>query len=137
MDLIKPLLFWRKYLLANDLLKTCVGGHVTVAAINDIPTYQKEYNHYQLGNYIYFHPKTKPERLLEAADMLAKEKFVTKVYNPDIYKVIITATIEGERASNEGFYVKVLIKKFAWLFGTPIALLLLKSLWQWLQGLKI
>ena len=110
--IFRPFLAYRKYLFANKILKTSLGIVATLRNEAGEPdSFQIFYADIPIANY-YFNPNKnhRPERLLEALGILEKNKHITMKRSSDIFKIIIQCTKEGERAFNEGFYLKEAIK---------------------------
>jgi hypothetical protein len=74
-----------------------------------------------------------PLRLLEAVDLLGDNGHIEKFPDNDWRKYEIVCTKKGERAINDGFYVKKIIRFWSIILGTPILGILLKLLWQWIM----
>jgi hypothetical protein len=135
---LRPFFRFRKYLVANRLLKAATSK-VAVSNINDIKMYEPQFVPYQLKFYFQLHSKAKPERVVEAADILVKNGHVTKEDNKDYYRIVITCTKEGERAYNDGYYaIKIYISvtySIGLIAGIVMLLLKGKAILQLIRGL--
>lgn len=123
MDLFKPLLSWRKYLMASRLLKIAANTHITAAAINDFATHQKAYVPIRFVDFLNTYPNTVAERYLEAVNLLEENKHVIKNDNQDLYKVTVRCTDKGESANNDGFYMTKVYNHVYVVGGIAIAII--------------
>ena len=123
MDILKPLLSWRKYLLASRLLKIAANTHITAAAINDFATHQKTYVPIRFVDFLNTYPNTIPERYLEAVNLLEENNHAIKNDNKDLYKVTIACTDKGESANNDGYYLKEAYRSISLIIGLPTGII--------------
>jgi len=123
-DWFKPLLVYKKYLLAEKVLKHCCGSFAWVSNSphEEHLITEKQYpNVYLASNFLSKGVKSPIDssRLVEAVDLLEKNKHITTNRNQNLYKFSIQCTKEGERAINEGYYKKKVYGLWGKIIGIP------------------
>ena len=131
----RPLFFYRKYVLAEKILKTCARNYFNFTNSPSEPNMLTEKTFTNLNLAPMFLNKqhsTDTSRLIEAVDILEKNNHVLVKRYQNLYEFAVTCTKQGEIALNEGFYSKKIIKNLVGIIGLysiiPILTLILKLL---------
>lgn len=118
----KPLFVYRKYVLAEKILKNLCG---TYGVLSNEPhekpllTERQYPNTYVAANFLNISYSTDSTRVIAAIDLLEDNQHITSNRNSNLYEFSIKCTKEGERAFHEGFYKKKIFNFWFKVAGIP------------------
>jgi hypothetical protein len=133
-DWFKPLKVYRKYLLAEKILRGAHQSRVSVET-DDKRNPRLTMNYYAIPVYMFATEKElkEPFRIIEAVDILVQNKHIIKMNSANFYEIKIKCTDVGERALNDGFYKKEVINFWWKTIGIPAGVIGLIALFQMLR----
>jgi len=128
--IFRPLFAYKKYRLANKILKQTCSSFVWVTNEPHEQPYLSEKNFGEtfLSAFLLQYKNIDTLRLIEAIELLEENWHLIAHRNHNLYDYSIEATKEGERALTNGFYVKKEAKFWGLVIGSPIATILLTQL---------
>ena len=123
--IFKPLFVYKKYQLAHEVLGEACKSSVWVTNSGNEEQYQSEKNFGEtyLSVFILTRKNLDTTRLIEAIEILEKNEHLIAHKKLNLYEYSIEITKAGERAFNDGFYMKKLYKHIAAIIGSAIAIL--------------
>ena len=130
LSIFKPLFVYKKYLVAHSVLKEACKSFVLVTNSDNEPNLLSEKNFGQmyLSNLLLSKEPVDTVRLIEAVELLESKKHIIAHRNFNLYKYSVEITKAGERAFNDGYYIKKIYRWLAIIIGSPIILFLLSQI---------
>lgn len=114
----RPLMAFEKFKLAGKILRGAWQSRISVESDNKNKPHLTM-NYYEIPVYYVFtkNELKKPERIIEAVDILSGNEHIIKIDSRNFYDIKMKCTIKGERALNDGYYTKEIWKFWGKIIG--------------------
>lgn len=119
-DFFKPLFIYKKYLLAHKVLKQVCGSFIWITNEPHEKLYlsEKNFGETYLSAFLLQNKNLDTIRLIEAIELLEKNRHIKATRNANLYKYSISPTKLGERAFADGYYMKQMYKWVITIYGS-------------------
>lgn len=127
----RPIFFYRKYVLAEKILKACSKTFFNFTNSPSEPNLLTEKTFSNLNLVPMFINKeysTDTSRLIEAVDILEKNNHVIAKRYQNLYEFTVTCTKQGEIAFKDGYYRNKITNIWIKVLGIPSAVTILIGL---------
>ena len=131
LNLLKPLLFYKKYILAERILKHSLENYIIASNEKHEQSLitKKIYPDISLaGTYLNKYFSSDSSRLIESISILKNNDHIVSKENNNLYEFYIKPTTKGETDYNNGFYRKKIIEIIITVVGIPTIFTLLVGL---------